>query len=1033
MIAPGATWKSFAVTARLGQGGMGEVFRARDTNLGREVALKVVRADRNDPGRLERLRQEARVLASLNHSAIAGIYGLEADGDQPVLILEFVEGQPLNAVLGLRALPVNDACAAAAQIAAALAAAHAQGIVHRDLKPSNVIMTPGGGVKLLDFGLAKVMAAGNGDDESVAATDLMSADGAVSGTGPYLSPEQLRGQAVDARVDVWGFGCLLYEMLTGVRAFRTVADTLERDPDWSRLPAGTPDAIRDLLERCLRRSPERRLPNLAAAVLVLEQGASPVRRVAPSWRWAWVVAGVLVVAAMGWAARDWRRAQPAAAAPVVAASGGAGSRPRVAVLTFEAADQRSGSSWVGAALRESLAANLAAGDALDVVPALTTARMAFEIELPATLSYTVDGLARVRAYTGADTVVAGRWRLAADGALTVDLRVQQTQAGETVVSETDVGTASSLSLLTARLGDRVRPVFGLAPSAETLDETAAALPRAIEPYVAGLDRFALFDWPEAVRHFEQAAREDPASPQPHVALSQVWAQLQRFDRSAAAASEAARLAAALPWRQRELALAVEHEAQRRWPEAIASYRQLDASPVHRVTHRAALARALTAAGHRDEALAGLTELGREAPPIGDDPWLALAEAEWGLAAGDNVRGQAAADRCARTASARGMRWLQARCRGAEARMLVRLARHDEAKTSAREAQRHFQALGDRAGSAGVLHVISIAMYYEGDLEGSRRLAEQAASVARAIGSGRLEANALSQVAIIDILEGKLDSAIRNEEEVLRIRREMNDRRGVMTSMHNLAESLQGLGRLDAAASRQREGLAIAIELGDRSLEATIRSGIADVHAARGRITEAEAEYRVAIAARVSLGELGTEAATRLALATILLDTGRATEAEAEARAAVAAFARAKQPDREAWAASVLARSLVAGQKLAEAARLIDEARPKVEASTFVRARVMFAVGEAAVLAASGTAADRRRATQSLDRAWTESLASGSVGRQFDVRLARASLDCAEAATIEEGRQELLALERDSLARDFRLVGQSARTRLAQCN
>jgi Tol biopolymer transport system component len=276
-ITPGAmsghTLGGYQLQALLGAGGMGEVYRARDAKLGRDVAIKILpRAVTSDPDRLARFEREARMLAALNHPNICAIYGLEEADGLRFLILELVDGETLGQKLAklpvlnnqASGLPIDEALTLARQIAEALEVAHEKGIIHRDLKPANVTITPDGVVKVLDFGLAKPASADASGPDPTGGTR----EGVILGTAAYMSPQQARGQMVDKRADIWAFGCVLYEMLTGRVAFagETVSDTigkiLEREPDWSALPAATPAVIRRLLRRCLEKSPKQRLRDI---------------------------------------------------------------------------------------------------------------------------------------------------------------------------------------------------------------------------------------------------------------------------------------------------------------------------------------------------------------------------------------------------------------------------------------------------------------------------------------------------------------------------------------------------------------------------------------------------------------------------------------------------------------------------------------------------------------------------------------------------------------------------------------------------
>ena len=277
----GETLSNFRITAKLGEGGMGEVYRAQDTKLGREVAIKVLPpALAGDPERMTRFEREARILAALDHPGIASIYGLEeADGRQ-LLVMQLVEGDTLDERMSRGALSLAESLSIAVPIAEALEAAHEKGIIHRDLKPANIKVDPDGKVKLLDFGLARALDSGpqgKAQDpmHSPTLTSAGTAVGMILGTAAYMSPEQAAAQPVDRRCDIWSFGVVLFEMLSGKRLFQgetvshTLADVLRANLDWSLLPDDLPRPVRRLLERCLDRDPKRRLRDIGEARVVL--------------------------------------------------------------------------------------------------------------------------------------------------------------------------------------------------------------------------------------------------------------------------------------------------------------------------------------------------------------------------------------------------------------------------------------------------------------------------------------------------------------------------------------------------------------------------------------------------------------------------------------------------------------------------------------------------------------------------------------------------------------------------------------------
>ncbi|MGA9883922.1 MAG: protein kinase [Candidatus Acidiferrales bacterium] len=316
-LATGTKLGTYEILSPIGAGGMGEVYRARDAKLGRDVALKVLpEAFARDSERMARFQREAKLLASLNHPNIAAIYGFEDSGATHALVMELVEGPTLADRTKSGPIPIDEALRIAKQICDALEYAHERGIVHRDLKPANVKVTPDDAVKVLDFGLAKAI---EGDASSMDMANsptisrLATQAGVILGTAAYMSPEQAKGRSVDRLADIWAFGCVLYEMLTGEMAFRgesvtdTLAAVIKEEPDWSQLPAATPMRVRVLLQRCLQKDPKQRLQAIGDARISLDEvlagapeasfaAAAPAR--VPAWRRAlpWALFGATAVA-----------------------------------------------------------------------------------------------------------------------------------------------------------------------------------------------------------------------------------------------------------------------------------------------------------------------------------------------------------------------------------------------------------------------------------------------------------------------------------------------------------------------------------------------------------------------------------------------------------------------------------------------------------------------------------------------------------------------------------------------------------------
>jgi Tol biopolymer transport system component len=324
-LEPGSALGSYTILEFVGAGGMGEVYRARDATLNRDVALKVRPAVAPlGADRIARVKREAQILAALNHPNVAAIYGLEDSDGVQALVLELVEGSTLQERIGGAPMPIGDALSIAKQMADGLKAAHDRGIIHSDLKPANIRLRPDGAVKILDFGLAKMLgvadAASAGLDQPSDSRPAGSQTGLVFGTAAYMSPEQARGEAVDERTDIWAFGCVLYEMLTGRAAFRgdtvdaILAGVLEREPDWRELPARTPAAVARLLKTCLEKNADRRWRDVTELRAQIEHASSAM---APSvfrqrrWRVAAAFAAVGAVAIMFAITASLRQARPA--------------------------------------------------------------------------------------------------------------------------------------------------------------------------------------------------------------------------------------------------------------------------------------------------------------------------------------------------------------------------------------------------------------------------------------------------------------------------------------------------------------------------------------------------------------------------------------------------------------------------------------------------------------------------------------------------------------------------------------------------
>lgn len=604
---------SFEILGPLGSGGMGEVYRARDLRLGRDVALKLLpEAFARDPDRAARFQREARLLAAVNHPAIAAIYGAEESGAREFIVMELVPGETLADKLGPGALPIDESLRIARQIAEALEAAHERGVVHRDLKPSNIKVTPEGKVKVLDLGLAKAMEPSS-PDAAISNSPTLVADrtrpGTILGTAEYMSPEQARGKEVDKRGDIWAFGCILFEMLSGRRAFtgETTSDALvailSSEPDWSALPRETPERIRELLERCLQKDAGQRLRDAGDARLEIESclaeepsrsGArESVSRSRAMRRWA--APFLVLVLAAGGAAWLYLRGLRSGTA------GGTADRMRsLVVLPSRDLSGAPGGQLVGDGLVETLSARLGELPGIQVVT--PTAAVAASDRL-------VDPF-RAAKSVGADLAV--RSSLMRSGEVVrIAYSIWDVGNRAQVASGTVDGAASDLFGIQDRFAASVADGLKLKRSgARTPTPTGLETAGAQEKYLQALGNLNRYDKQpsidRAISILEKLVVENPSSALVHAALGRAYLARHNLTRektwaekAIAASEQARRLAPSSP----EANVSVGEVALRtgKPTEAVEAFRRALAAQPQNFDGLLGLARAYDLAGATQDA------------------------------------------------------------------------------------------------------------------------------------------------------------------------------------------------------------------------------------------------------------------------------------------------------------------------------------------------------------------------------------------------------------------------------------------------
>ncbi len=1074
-FAPGiAVSGRYRILRFVAAGGMGEVYEAEDLELGGVVALKTLRPEvAGDLRALERFRQEIALARQVTHPNVCRIFdvGWHREGTSPnspgvaFLTMEFLQGETLAERLGREgALPPRDAMHLLLQMAEGLAAAHRAGVIHRDFKSANVMLEPDAeGVRAVvtDFGLARP-----------GVSTGLSASGEIAGTPAYMAPEQLQGGAVSPATDVYAFGVVMCEVLTGSKPFAGDASLAavinrlkKRDPSVSVTLRGENlgRAWAPIVLRCLEREPARRYGGGKDLLRALQEaaGTGATRR---RLLWAGAAAALLLAAAVAvpfWLTRHGS-GPGHARSPVPLAP-----RRSVAVLGFKNLSGRADTAWLSTALAEMLTTELAAGEHLRTVPGETISRMKRDLDLGEAESLAPDTLAKIRANLGADYVVLGSF-VALPGpsgpTLRLDVRLQDTAAGETVASLAETGDEDKLFGLASQAGEALRAKLGAGPVTPTEEAAAQAMvpsdPVAARLYALGLDRMRLMNAAQALSFFQQAEAAQPSQPLIHAALSSAWSTLGYDGRARQEAEKAYDLSASLP---REGRLVVEgryRAAAGQWEKAQACFIALWGFFPDNVEYGLQLAAMLTKGGKGKEALATVEEM-RRLPQAAQDPRVDLAEAEAAQSLSDWTHMEAASERAAKASAARNARGTLAQARLLAARAWRKLGEPQKALAASDEARAIYDALGDREGSAHAQTVRLFILSAQGDTKGTKDLGAKLLATYREIGNQRGTVMILNALANRAYDQGDLSQAARDYESCLTVLRDIDDKSSAARVSSNLANVLLLQGDLAAARRRHLESLALSREVGDKSAsaytlcalgeleamggdlakaqgrfeeslalftatgeksgEAYAFYGLGEVHLPGGRLEAARKAHEEGLALREQLGEKGAADESRLALANLSLEEGKAAQAAADAGDLCKAFEAGKASGDAALACDLLARSSLALGKVPEAQEAAARARRFAKDEEDLGLAVIVGLTSAKVRGAAGDVSGAREALGGL-------LAQATKAGRQDLAL-KASLYLGElemaAGDAASGRARLAALEKDASARGYVLIARKA--------
>jgi tetratricopeptide (TPR) repeat protein/tRNA A-37 threonylcarbamoyl transferase component Bud32 len=1060
----------FEILRFIARGGMGEVYEALDRELRERVAVKTVRREiALDPTAMERFRREVHLSRKVTHPNVCRVFDVfrhRGDRDIVFVTMELCPGETLaQRIRRAGRMREEEARPIFEQIAAALDAAHRVGVVHRDFKSGNVLLVEsaeGARAVVTDFGIARSLLLT--EEEKGGAT----VTGDVVGTPGYMAPEQVEAGEVTPATDVYALGVVLYEVVTGRWPFigdtplQTAAKRLREAPPAPRtLAPELGQALESVILRCLARLPRDRF-RTAGEVLRALAGGPAVRRRRAAPLVATLAALAMVAASSYLLLRDRAPPPPSPAASAAVPR----ARRAIAVLGFQNLTGRTDAAWLSTAFAEMLATELAAGEALRIIPGENVARVRSELSLTGAETLAADTLSRVRARLGSDLVVTGSYiaQKPGGGPIRFDLRLQDTASGELVTAMAETGPEKEIFELVGRAGARIRHKLGLAAltPAETLQVRGAlpATPQAARLYAEGIAELRRHDALAARERLTAAIAVDPSFPMAYAALSEAWLALGYDARAREAATRAFERSQTL---SREDRLSVEgsyREAVRAWDQAANAYRTLFDFFPDNIEYGLRLAAAQTAGSDGKGAMQTAERLRQLPAPARDDPRVDLAEAEACEMLGDFQRQRAAAQRAVERGLVLGSPLLAARARlslgGAlarlgqsekslaafeEARRSFREARHPWGEATAlvaigngrgargdyagalelyRAAQRIYELTGRDAGVADVLQNIAIVRTNQGDLQKAREMMEQALAIYRKIDWKRSAGMALINLAVVLKEQWELDRAMSMYEEALGLFRTLLDKSAITIALNNIGELLALRGSFAKAKKTYEEALALSRATGNHRQLGYALFLLGDLSFAQGDLPTARQRHEEAISLRKKNAEAPLVGESELALALIAIEEGKLALAESLSRSAAEKFAEEKLPDSEALAAATRARALL---RLGN-----DEAWPvMVRAlslggkSQYGGIRLSLGISAARIENALGRGAAAVTRLQSL---LPDAKRSGFVGLELEARLTlgEALLGVKDRA---RGRATLQALAKDAARLGFGLIARKA--------
>jgi eukaryotic-like serine/threonine-protein kinase len=1069
----GQKFSHYRIIEQIGAGGMGVVYRAHDEQLDRDVAIKVLppRTLGDETARM-RFRQEALSLAKLNHPGIATVHEFSSQDDTDFLVTEYIPGITLDRKLAGGLLPTDEIIALGLQLAQGLAAAHEQGIIHRDLKPGNLRITPEGRLKILDFGLARLMP--HASELGMTATLTQSQE--VTGTLPYMAPEQLRGEPADARTDLWAAGAVLYEMVTGRRPFREnnsallINSILNQKPEPpSKLNTEISPRLENVILKALSKDPARRhqtARELGGELEGLKAAAStPARR---ALRGPVAITGTLLVllvlglSGFFLARRSKDNDRKSTTFPAVK------QRRSVAVLGFKNLAGKPDEAWLSTAISEMLTTNLAAGEELRLVPGETVAQMKNNLALADAESYAQETLNKIRRQTSADDVVIGSYLAlgsATEGRVRLDLRLQEAQAGETIGAFSEDGKESELPDLVSRAGARLREKLGAGDIAPNdLAAVKAASPAttdAIRFYSEGLAKQRIYDDRAALALLQKAVEADPNYALAHSALSKAWGGVGNHYQSKEEAKRAFDLSANLSKEDRLWIEGRYRETTHESEKAMEISRTLFGLHPDNLEYGLRFAEGQAESGKWHEALATLELLRKLPAPERDDPRIDLAEGDAATSISNWQMAHTACQRALKKGTDSGARLIVAAALASEGYSNW-IGKPDQAIAELEQAADTYASVGDLNSRASVLNAIAALLWNRGDFALAEKMRREARDIHAKTGNDRALAEDLIHVAESNLERGSVKDAMESYQQALAASRKVEWKWGEMVSLQGIGDTLVRQGDPPGARQFYEKSLEIchasrdlvtlnlcprdvarffadqgdlprAESLLQESLERSAKSenkndvadalgDLAELLVKKSQLTEAKAKYEQALAIDTEVGATTSIQWDRLSLAAISLEEGRPGDVEAAAREAVEVSRKQKLAFMQVRSHMLLSRALLMEGKLREAMTEIDLAKALWEKSRDFQQHFEVGIVSARILAQRH---DPAEAEKQLNLLLDESTRDGLVSYQFEIRLALGEIEM-KSGKAASGVAHLKSLEKDATAKGFLLIAHKAR-------